>query len=165
MGAFLTLICHGPWEKLHLPSYFFIDRTMTGHVSICFIFSPDFDRRMRCTLCHKPMQRILLQQTSKQCRRKWWLLRETQSESANQHPGEGWILHQVGLDLSKGSGTLYKGNAYTLPTDQTIYNRILSKVYCDVFTYRLRNTWKNQCNILLWITVRTILITESHANS
>ena len=46
--------------------------------------------------------------------------------------------------------------SYTLPTDKTIHNRILSKVCCDVFTCGIRNTWMNQRNILLWIAVRSI---------
>ena len=33
---------------------------------------------------------------------------------------------------------------YTLPTDQTIHNRIRSKVCCNVFTYRIRNMHTNQ---------------------
>ncbi len=57
-----------------------------------------------------------------------------------------------------------KMGLYTLPMDQTIHNRIISKVCCNVFTCRIRNTWKNQHNILLWITVRSIF-KESHDNS
>ncbi len=37
----------------------------------------------------------------------------------------------------------------TLPTAQTIHNRILSKVCCDGFTRGIRNTCSNQYNILL----------------
>ncbi len=54
---------------------------------------------------------------------------------------------------------------YTLPTDQTIHNRILSKVCCDGFTRRIRKTCNNQHKILLWIAIWAMLITESHAVS
>ena len=54
---------------------------------------------------------------------------------------------------------------YTLPTDQTIHNGIPSKVCCDGFTFGIRKTCNNQHNILLWITIWTMLITESHAVS
>ena len=43
------------------------------------------------------------------------------------------------------NGFLY----HTLPTDQTIHNRSLSKVCCDGFTCGIRNPCNNQHNILL----------------
>ena len=45
----------------------------------------------------------------------------------------------------------------TLPTDQTIHNRILSKVCWGSSSCGIRNTCNNQHNILLWITIWTML--------
>ena len=50
---------------------------------------------------------------------------------------------------------------HTLPADQTIHNRILSKVCCDVFTCGIRNTCNNQHNVLLDRS-GPCLIRESH---
>ena len=82
-----------------------------------------------------------------------------------------WIpafLHFGGFDVLNGFFSL-KINTFniscTLPTDQTIHNWILSKVCCDGFTRGIRNACNNQHNILLWIAIWTMLITESHAVS
>ena len=62
---------------------------------------------------------------------------------------------QVQLLHSSLAG-LHEESTHTLPTDQTIHNRIVSKVCCNVFTCGIRITHINQHNILLWITIRTI---------
>ncbi len=61
-------------------------------------------------------------------------------------------------DIMAGQWTGWSCTAQcTLPLDQTIRNRILSKVCCDFFSFGIRITCINQHNIMLWITVRIIL--------
>ncbi len=64
-----------------------------------------------------------------------------------------WSRHYRLIKVTHPSTYIVIDNDYTLPTDQTIHDRSLSKVCCDGFTCGIRNTCNNQHNILLWITI------------
>ncbi len=73
------------------------------------------------------------------------------------------LLHQLGviiyiLDYKIIMGLCCHPLIYDLPTDQTVHNRILLKVCCDVFTCRIRKSAAVMFRVLSRLNHNRILL-------